>query len=144
VRKQVAGASPRPVPDRLAVVLRRGQTAEQGATGAQRIPALRLTRYLIAGVRYAGYTNARVAECLGISPDAVRARGSSDGWVAVDDFAAVAHLGEHAIEQWATDKLLQHTAMEQTGRRYYAASELVRALDRFGDDPEAEVVVALG
>ena len=80
VRKQVAGASPRPVPDRLAVVLRRAQTAEQGATGGQRIPALRLTRYLIAGVRYAGYTNAGVAECLGISPDAVRARGSSDGW----------------------------------------------------------------
>jgi hypothetical protein len=118
------------VPDRLATVLRGAVDAEQLATGEERFPALRLTRYLIAGAREAGYSTAAVAQCLGISTDSVRTRGTSDGWVAADDFAALADLAGGVINQWAADGVLDSGAIDAHGHRYYPASDLILALCR--------------
>jgi hypothetical protein len=129
IRLQPGTAAPRPVPERLVAVVRRALAAEQVVTGELRIPAFRLTRYLIAGLRYAGYSPARIANSLDTSVGAVRNRGGSDGWVATDEFAALADLTPETIDQWAHDGLLHHGADDETGRRYYAASELIRALE---------------
>jgi hypothetical protein len=89
-----------------------------------------LTRCLIAGVRFAGCPDAVIAEHLNVTVASVRNRGSSDGWVATADYAVLAELAVNTIEQWAADGLLPNTATDETGRRYHAASELIRALDR--------------
>jgi hypothetical protein len=120
----------------LVAVLRRARSIEVEATGQQRLPALRLTRYLIAGVRFAGYPDALIAEHLNVTLDSVRTRGGSDGWVAAEDYAVLADVTVGTIEQWAAAGLLPNEATDETGRRYYAASELVRALDRGDDRPE--------
>lgn len=115
-------------PARVVAVLRRARAAEQGAAGEQRIPAFRITRSLIAGTRSAGYTNAQVAACLGMTVTGVRARGGSDGWIAAEDFAELADLPIDTIERWAETELLPHAAADAAGQRYYLASELMRAL----------------
>lgn len=129
-RPQNSGVLLRVVPDRLATPLRRAHATEHVARGQERIPAFRLTRSLIAGARFAGCTDAAVAECLGISLNAVRTRGGSDGWIAVAEFAELTDLTSKTIELWARDGLLPHTATDDYGRRYYAASNLMRALTR--------------
>lgn len=112
--------------------LRRALAAEQLAIGQERRPAFRLTRALIAGARFAGCTDTAVAGCLGISLNAVRTRGGSDEWIAVDDFIALTELAPSVIDQWASDGLLSLTRIDDDGRDFYAASQLMRALARFG------------
>jgi hypothetical protein len=129
-----SGATSRPLPERLAGVVRRALTAEQIATGELRIPSFRLTRYLIAGLRFAGYSDSQIAASLDMKLDAVRGRGASDGWLAAADFAEMADLGLGVIDRWATAGLLPHTITDDTEHRYYPASELIRALEQ--DDPE--------
>jgi hypothetical protein len=112
----------------VAATLRRARAAEQSAVGEQRIPAFRVTRALIAGTRSVGYTDAQVAECLGMKVSGVRARGGSDGWIAVDDFGDLADLPTETIERWAAAGVLLNAATDTTGHRYYLASELMRAV----------------
>lgn len=121
----------RPVSAQVAAALRRARSAEQVAAGEQRIPAFRITRFLIAGTRSAGYTNTQIAECLGMNLSGVRARGGSDGWIAVNDFADLTDLSTQTIELWADAGLLPNAAADVTGHRYYPASELMRALAGF-------------
>jgi hypothetical protein len=133
-RRYPSGVTPRPVPERLVAVVRRALAAEQVATGQLRIPSFRLTRYLIAGLRFAGYSDSQIAVSLDMKADGVRGRGASDGWLAVPDFAELANLGPDIIDRWATAGLLLHTITDDTGQRYYPASELIRALEQ--DNPE--------
>jgi hypothetical protein len=118
-RRQPAGVLRRPVPERLTAVLHRALALEQAARGPQRIPALRLTRHLLAGVRFASYPDTQIAERLGISAGAVRSRGGSDGWVAVEDFVALADLGMAAIDRWVAAGLLLHTITDDAGQRHF-------------------------
>ena len=129
-RSRSTGPLLRVVLERLAMPLRRALAVEQVAIGPERRPALRLTRSLIAGARFAGCTDTAVSECLGISINAVRTRGGSDGWIAVDDFIALADLDRTVIEQWITDGRLPTAATGADGRHSYAASQLMRALSQ--------------
>jgi len=126
------------VPDRLVALLRRARAIEIQASGPDRLPALQRTRYLIAGVRSAGYPDALIAEHLDITVDSVRTRGGSDGWIAAEDFAALAEVTLDTIGQWAADGLLLTAATDGAGRRYYAASELIRALAGLADAPATD------
>jgi hypothetical protein len=126
------------VPDRLAVPLRRAHAVEHLARGPERWAAFRLTRLMIAGARITGYTDAAVAECVGISLQAVRSRGGSDGWIDAEKFAALTGLDVSVIDQWAADGLLRLTATDDDGRHHYAASELITALSRFDDPTESQ------
>lgn len=114
--------------DRLALLLERAVSAERVAAGPLRFPAYRLTRHLLAGVRFAGYSDTAIAERLGVSLETVRTRGASDGWVTGPDFAAVAGIDLADIEHWRAEGRLP-TGTVFDGLRYYPASELVIALD---------------
>jgi hypothetical protein len=116
------------IPDALAAALRRAHAVELRAIGAQRRPALRLTRSLLGGSRLAGYHASQLAECLGVSVSSIRNRGGSDGWVDVPAFTRVAGVPMETVEAWRVAGLLTATSDQIRGEQRYLASELVRAL----------------
>lgn len=116
------------VPNRVAAVLRKARAAEQVASGRGRIPAFRLTRYLIGGARWAGCTDPAIAECLHISLGSVRTRGAGDGWVDAGDFLTLAELSPQVLQRWASEGILRRTVTEPDGRAFYPASELLLGL----------------
>lgn len=101
---------------------------EMAAAGPQRVPAFRTMRALLGGSCAAGYSYAQLAQCLGVRVETLRARAITDDWIRDQTFAELAAVHPATVRRWQRQGRLSEVQTDDTGARYYLASELIRAL----------------
>lgn len=116
------------VPWRIRSLLTAALQAEREAHGAERREAFRTTRYLLAGCRSTGIPMAQLAELMGVQPESLRTRSTTDGLIPAQQFTLLAALPADATTRWEQNGILPAATVDERGQISYPASALIAAL----------------
>jgi hypothetical protein len=128
----VAGALPwvdgRELHPRLEALLHRVQAAERAAGGEHRRSTFRLMRELLRASVRLGVPASLLAECLGTSQGAVRARANSaaDGTISAELIQQLTDLTPRQLNRLSNGELTRHG--DQTDREVYPTTNVIRAV----------------
>lgn len=118
-----------PLHPRLEALLRRVQAAERVATGHHRRPTFRLMREILGASVRLGVPTGQLAECLGTTRGAIRARASTpDGTLTPEMLERLTGLTPRRLDRLSGGALSRDG--QPAERTHYCTSDVVRAILR--------------